>query len=55
MVDSTTPAHADDAQYLRWLCVLGLANTFWYWLRPASLPSLVLRAPAHTRAMEPNI
>jgi hypothetical protein len=26
MAASTTPVHADDVPYLRWICVIGLAH-----------------------------
>jgi hypothetical protein len=51
MTDSTTHARADDAAYLRWICVLGLAHPSQDALRPASfwqasgLPGLICRAP----------
>jgi hypothetical protein len=51
MTDSTTHARADDAAYLRWIGVLGLAPPGKDGLRPASLPSLICRAPgAHVAA-----
>jgi hypothetical protein len=55
MTDSTIPAHADDAAYLRWIVVLGLAHAVKHGLRPASSPNLICRATVVHGAAEPII
>jgi hypothetical protein len=45
MTDPTTHARAGDAPYLRWIGVIGLAHPVQDGLRPASLTSLICRAP----------
>jgi hypothetical protein len=55
MVDSTTPHVRMTHGYLRRFGVIGLANTFWYWLRPASPARLGPVRPRTHAAVEPTI
>jgi hypothetical protein len=55
MADSTTPRARMTHGYRRWIGVIGLGNTVWYWLRPASPAQLGPVRPRAHAAVESTI